>query len=396
MGKRKAIVVGAGIGGLTTALALAQRGWQVQIFEQAAQLSALGAGIQLGPNATRLLQALGLGASLASRGFCPQAIEARDWSSGRCLSRQALGETALRRWGAPYLQLHRADLQQLLRQAVREQAQISLTLDTPVEALDAQGARVRTPHGWQSADLVIGADGIHSRIRECLFGAQPARFTGQTAWRLLIPTRQLAAPQPPPNASIWMGPGRHLVHYYLREARLLNVVLVAERATWPHESWSQPGDFDALVAECASAHPTLRSLIDAARTEPRCFHWGLFDRAPLAQWHRDRGVLLGDACHPSLPFLAQGAAMAIEDAAVLAACLDTTADISQALQRYSARRKPRCDAIQAASRRNARIFHLRGGLATLRNLALRSGLASPRRTTRWLYNYKALDAEPLS
>ena len=392
MSQRSALIVGAGIGGLTAALALAQRGWQVLILEQAEQLSALGAGIQLGPNAVRLLHGLGLEQTLAERGFAPEAIVARDWRSGRLLTRESLGESARQRWGAPYWQLHRADLQQILRQAVRETPAIELRLGAAVSRIDIDSRRVHTAEGRDTAHLIIGADGIHSRVRESLFGGQAARYTGQSAWRLLVPSRRLEGPAPPPEAAIWMGPGRHLVHYYLRGARLINCVAVVEKSSWPHESWTHPGDYAELTGEFAAAHPALRRLIEAGAEEGRCFQWGLFDRPPLPRWHRGAVALLGDACHPSLPFLAQGAAMAIEDALVLATCLAETPRIESALSHYTARRWQRCTAVQTRSRRNARLFHLTGVLAALRNLALLSGLASPARTTRWLYGFDALQA----
>ncbi len=384
-----ALIVGGGIGGLAAAIALARQDWQVRIYEQAAALNEVGAGLQLGPNATRILETWGLLESLRAVGFQPQALQARDWCSGQILSEQALGAQAQSDWGAPYLQLHRADLQQVLAQAVAGFAHCSLHLGQAVTEVDPDAGCLRANGQSHQGDLIIGADGIHSVVRRSLFGPQRPRYTGQTAWRLLIPSTALASARPPPYASLWLGPGKHLVHYFVQGGRLLNCVGVVEKADWQTESWTEQADFAALAADFSDAHGDIRSIIAAAAGQA-CFRWALFDRAPLPSWQRHTTTLLGDACHPTLPFLAQGAAMAIEDAAVLADTLHNEPDVVRALPRYWRRRIQRTRWIQQASARNARIFHLRGAGAAARNLLMRSGVAGPEKLATRLYAFDAL------
>ncbi len=383
----RALIAGAGIGGLSCAIALARAGWQVQVFEQAGSLSEIGAGLQLGPNATRILGHWGLLPSLRACAFEPVALCARDWRSGAVLNRSTLGGAG----GAPYLQIHRADLQAALRRAIDVLPGVQLLLDHAVDGVEPDTATLSSAGRIYTGDLVIGADGIRSSVRELLFADPATEYTGQSAWRLMLPASRLPEGLIPPEASLWMGPGRHLVHYFVRGGQLVNVVGVVERPAWSTASWTQAGDFAEMQADFAGAHPDIQTLIAAAQGLP-CYRWALHDRPAMPQWSRARATLLGDACHPTLPFLAQGAAMAIEDAAVLAAELDRGDDVEAALRRYQQRRLPRTRWVQQASRRNARIFHLRGLAAALRNWTLRRGLAGPGRLTRRLYDHDALAA----
>ena len=387
---RRAGIVGAGIGGLASALALARNGWQVELFERAEKLSEIGAGLQLGPNATRILDHWGLLHEIRERAFEPTALLARDWRSGQTLNRSALGYHARTRWGSPYLQCHRADLQAVLLNAIKQQDGIQLHLGQAVRSLQDDTASLQTASGEQATfDLLIGADGVKSTLRQLLFDTGPPRYTGQCAWRLMLPAS--TAPSLPPAACLWLGPGRHLVHYYVRGGEWLNCVGVVENANWSGNSWTEPADFEALQADFAGAHGDILALVEAARGQP-CYRWALHELPTLPRWSRGRVTLLGDACHAMLPFLAQGAAMAIEDAAVLANCLERQSDVSRALRDYEQLRGPRATWVQRASRRNARIFHLRGLPATTRNLAMRTGLAGPGRLTETLYSYDALSA----
>ena len=217
--------------------------------------------------------------------------------------------------------------------------------------------------------LLIGADGIHSSIRAQLFGAAAPRFTGNVAWRGLVPAERLPRGLVDPVATVWMGPGKHFVHYYVRGGALVNCVCVVEKAGWEVESWTQRGDHVELKRDFAGWHGTVAALIDSMDADA-CFKWALFDRPPMPKWSDGRVTLLGDACHPTLPFMAQGAAMAIEDAAVLARCVDGADDVGKALTRYESLRRSRTSRIQLGSRGNAKLFHLRPPFSWLRNRAL--------------------------
>jgi salicylate hydroxylase len=390
-GEEPTIVVGAGIGGLTAALSLARAGREVLILEQAAQLGEVGAGIQLSPNASRVLYSLGLREQLEACAFRPQAVEARS-SVGRLVFREKLGAYAISRYGFPYLHLHRADLHALLTEAVTADPRIELRLGgrcdrVSSDSISASAVLVGSGERLET-ELLIGADGIHSAVRESLLGSAQPRFTGNVAWRALIPVDELSGTKPPPVAGIWMGAGAHVVMYYLRRGELVNVVAVVEQTGWEVESWSERGNPNELRAAFAGWNSTVTGTLAAVKPEA-CFRWALLDRPPLPSWSGGRIVLLGDACHPTLPFLAQGAAMAIEDAATLSRCLATDASSAEALRRYEALRKPRTSKIQRVSRLNARIFHMSGLSAKVRNRLLpivtrRSGLADE------LYAYDAL------
>jgi salicylate hydroxylase len=377
MRERRAIVVGAGIGGLSAALALARKGLNVTIAEQAAQLGEVGAGIQLSPNATRVLHAFGLAGELAKVAFRPEAVEARTWKLGAPLSRVPLGDTVFAQFSAPYLHVHRADLIDVLARAVASERNITLRLGAACARCESneRGAAVNLTSGERlEADLVVGADGIRSAVRESLFGPEQPRFTGNVAWRGLVPAGALAGADVRPVAALWMGPGAHFVHYYVRGGALVNFVAVVERGDWREESWSARGEKRDLLSDFSGWHPTVRAIV-ALAPEDGCFRWALFDRDPLPQWSRGAATLLGDACHPTLPFMAQGACMAIEDAAVLAECVRATADgkIAAALARYESLRRERTAGIQLGSRRNAGLYHMRAPASWLRNLRLRAG-----------------------
>lgn len=387
--KSPILVVGAGIGGLTSALALARQGFDVEIFEQSPVLTDLGAGLQISPNASRILHELGLQAYLEDAGFQPEAMQVRHWRRGSVLSQAPLGKSTLQRWGAAYYHVHRGDLQQMLLAAVRGHARIRLHLGTACEAVDQDADQINLTLATSErhkGHLLVGADGIHSTVRARLFGEEAPRFTGHVAWRFLVPAEAIEKERIPPVAGLWMGPGAHFVHYYVRGGRYVNCVAVVEQSEWVTESWTERGDKQSLREDFAGWHSTIQRLIEAADMQA-LYRWGLFDREPMPQWHQGRAVLLGDACHPTLPFLAQGAAMAIEDAASLARGLTGGADVAAALDGFYRQRIDRVSRVQQTSRRNGRIYHLRGLPALGRNLALRSGLANPLRTMDWLYRY---------
>jgi len=383
-------VVGAGIGGLAAAVALAQRGARVRVFEQAAVLGEVGAGIQISPNGVAVLAALGLRDAAEARASLPQAVELVDFRGGRPPARLPLGQAILTRHGLPYWHLHRADLLSVLA-AGAAGAGVELALGTAVSAVEPEGdgLRVRTAEGDGGRFAVlVAADGVRSTLRAAHIDAAPARFTGHVAWRALVPAERAAAVFLRPAARVTMGPGRHLVSYPLRGGSLVNLVAVEERGAWAEEGWSLRDDPASLRRAFAGWNGPAAELIAAV---DECWLWGLFDHAPLGSWVDGRLALLGDACHPMLPFLAQGATMALEDAWVLADRLDRAADPVLGLAAYQAVRLPRATLVQRAAARAGRLYHLRGGLRqpVQAALAVASRLAPELLARRfdWLYGH---------
>ena len=390
MGPLRILVAGGGIGGLTAALCLAKRDHEVTVFEQAPTFGAVGAGIQLSPNCTRVLHDLGLERQLRGTAFLPEAIQFRHWRDGVVIGQSPLGDDAVRRYGFPYYHVHRADLLHALVEAARQVPNIRLLCDAQARGFDQSGmqATLSTANRDHDGDMVIGADGIHSTIRAGLWGDDLARFTGCIAWRALVPANRLPRGLIRPVASAWWGPGGHFVHYYVRRGELVNCVGVIEKPGWETESWTERGDHAEFSADFEGWHGVIRRLIDNADSDS-LFKWALHDRQPMPRWGEGRITLLGDACHPTLPFMAQGAAMAIEDAAVLAGCLDGNQTPAEALQRYEGLRRNRTALVQRASRRNATVFHLHGFKAWLRDRVARRVAV---RTTERLYRYNASEA----
>jgi salicylate hydroxylase len=388
----KILIAGGGIGGLCAALCLAKANVQVEVFEQAPALIETGAGIQLSPNATRVLHHLGLEAALQDQAFLPKATRFRSWRSGKLISETALGAAAVEQYGAPYYHIHRGDLLALLARRALQEPGITLHTGAPVETLDQAGPErvaLTVAGNCVEGDALIGADGIHSKVRTALWGAEQARFTGNVAWRALVPAAALPADAIAPTGTVWWGPGKHFVHYFVRRGTLVNCVCVVEKDGWDVESWTTPGDHQELRADFAGWHRDVQMLIEHA-DPASLYKWALYDRPPMARWGRERVTLLGDACHPTLPFMAQGAAMAMEDAAVLAHCLSTGNPVPAALQRYEQLRRERTAQIQLGSRRNAKVFHLRGMQAWTRDQAA-STMGS--RTMDRIYRYNALQPE---
>ena len=399
------LVAGGGIGGLTAALCFATRGFAVHVFEQAATFGEVGAGIQLSPNCTRVLHGLGLESALRRVAFLPEGTQMRDWKTGRMITTNPLGRDTERTYGFPYYHVHRVDLMNVLVEHARAQPNVRLHTHARCDGVSQTGEgvelQVERAQGSRSGDrshtlgaervrgaFLIGADGIHSAIRAQLFGVEAPRFTGNVAWRALVPVERLPKELVHPVASVWMGPGKHFVHYYVRSGTLVNCVCVIEKDGWEIESWTQRGDHGELARDFSGWHPTVRALIDNMDVDA-CYKWALFDRQPMPRWGDARVTLLGDACHPTLPFMAQGAAMAIEDAAVLAGCIGSADDPAEALVRYESLRRTRTARIQLGSRANAKLFHLRPPYSWMRNRAL--GRAR-RNVTDWVFRYDALNA----
>jgi salicylate hydroxylase len=386
-------VVGGGIGGLSAALALLRAGFDARVYEQSHGVTEVGAGIQLAPNCTRILRHLGVLDAIERVAFAPDALDFRRWDDGRLLSVTPLGAGIAATFGAPYLHAHRRDLVAVLAAAVGADR---IETGRRCIGLGSDGARAElrfADGGAATADVVVGADGIHSVIRAALFGPERARFTGHVAYRGLVPAERLGHLELEPICTARLGPGAHFVHYFVSGGRLHNVVCVMEEGSWTRETWTDPGDPDELRAAFAGWHPVVRGIIDALE---RPLKWALFDRPPLPRWSAGPVTLLGDACHPMLPYGAQGAAQAIEDAAVLATCLSEADadDLPTALVRYETVRRGRASRVQEMSRVNGHRFHLPDGPdqeARDRAMASSFGLSPD---IDWLYGHDIMTPEP--
>ena len=388
---RSIIIIGAGIGGLTSALALTRAGYRAVVLEQAARLEEAGAGIQLSPNATRVLLGLGLGDRLRPHVVAPEVIRVINASSGRDIVRIPLGAAVEQRYGAPYWVIHRADLQAVLAAAVADNPDADLHLGTRAEdyALHSHGITVqartaRTTHDERGVGL-IGADGLWSTLRGRLGDAREPQFAQRTAWRAVVPAEAVTEEFREPVTALWLGRDAHLVHYPVKAGKLINVVAIITDS-WHGQDWSAEGKRRELLARFEGFPPATRALL--AMPE-RWQKWALFDR-PAASGGQGPVTLLGDAAHPTLPFLAQGGALSIEDAAVLAECLRAEPDdIPRAMRRYEGLRRRRVRRAQREAARNGQRYHLSGPRALARNLALRA-LGGERLLRRydWLYDWK--------
>lgn len=390
--QRSVLVAGGGIGGLAAALACARSGQPVQLFERSPALAEAGAGIQLGPNVTRMLQAWGLAASLQAVAAYPENLVIRSADTGAELGRLRLGAQARARYGAPYATIHRADLQALLLQAVQAEADVALTLDQAITGFeqDATGVSVQHVDGHQTPGaLLVGADGLWSRVRQHLLGDGAPRLTGHQAYRALLPHAELPAALRCQDVVVWLGTGLHLVQYPVRGGEWLNVVALVEDRTQHQNPGDRSGwDHAALGADLQQllhgAAPALQTLVQAMGGW-RLWHLQLRDTvASASQMAQGRVALLGDAAHPMLPYLAQGAGMAIEDAQALGQALAASGATPAALTQYAQARWQRNARVQKRALRNAWIFHASGPTRWGRDVAMRA-LGERLLDLPWLY-----------
>ncbi len=391
MDRPHALIAGAGVGGLAAALCLAKSGWQASVFEAAPALEEVGAGLQLSPNATAILRRLGVLDRLIPASLAPQSIRVRRAADGATLALMPLG-AAETRWGAPYLLAHRADLLRALVDAVAQESAIKLQTGVAVAGFGSSAKNVTAAlrqgplQVEATGDCLIGADGYRSTIRQRLSGGAPdlLEYSGRTAWRTLVEADRAPREALVPQSCLWLGRKAHLVHYPLRGGSVVNVVAIVEEKTEPAgQGWSEAGEAAVLAGRFAGWHKSARALIEAADEWRK---WPLYQRAPLSGLASGQVALLGDAAHPMLPFLAQGAAQAIEDAAALGQALQGAADVPRGLAAYSAARIGRASRVQAQSRVQGKIYHLGGPAALARDMAMRA-LGGDRMLARydWLY-----------
>ena len=389
MQKYRILIAGAGIGGLTAASCLMKAGHHVEIYEQAPQLGEIGAGIQISANAMHVLRDLGMEPAITRAGVRPGAYVFRLHDTGEVIQRFSLSEEHLQMHGAPYTQLHRADLHDILAAKAREFDPDVVRLNHRVDGFTetAAGVELRFADGSTAqGDILIGGDGVKSVVRRQLFGDVPATYTGDAAWRALVPVERLPKDFLEQVMSVFMGPDGHVVCYYLRGGTLMNFVGIVETDEVSEESWTVKLPWDELKAQYRGWHPALHAIIDAADKD-QCYRWSLFNRPPIRDWSTRRVTLLGDAAHPTLPYLAQGAAMAVEDGAVLTRALGMTDSIAEALQIYQRNRVDRTARIVLQSSANRELFHLRSE-AEIRARFSRKDEGDDR--NRWLYSYNPL------
>ncbi|HKM88865.1 MAG TPA: FAD-dependent monooxygenase [Xanthobacteraceae bacterium] len=391
---RTVIVAGAGIGGLTAALALARNGFRVIVLEQAELLEETGAGIQISPNAARTLIDLGLESRLRPHVVAPTALRVLSAATGREIVRMPLGEAAEQRYGAPYWVIHRGDLQAALAAAVSGHLDITVKLGVRVEDFVAHTNGVTvSAHGHAGITeerglALLAADGLWSLMRKRIGGGAPPRFAGRTAWRGLVPARQVAPEFREPLVHLWLGRDAHLVHYPVKAGRVINIVAITTDS-WNAPGWSEPASPADLIPRLAGEAwaPPARALVGLPEA---WLKWALYDRRPIRRWSQGPVALLGDAAHPMLPFLAQGAAMAIEDAAVAAQCLARQPDdATGALRTYCTVRRARTRRVQRVAARNGARYHLAGARGRLRDAAMR--MTGGKRLLQhydWLYGWR--------
>lgn len=389
--KLKVGIVGGGIGGVALASTLRKQGIETRLFERAPAFGEVGAGIQMTPNAVKVLRALGIFDELEKISFLPRNIIGRNWRTGREMWRTPLSEDCPRLYGAPFFHVHRADLHRILLETV-DLSQTQLSTQCIGAAQNGTSAVARFADGSEfEADVIVGADGIHSVIRKEIFGEEPPRYTGNMCWRAVVPFEKPPFDYVTPDSSFWLGPNGHVVTYYVSGGRAVNIVAVLESKDWIEESWNVRSSRDELMAGYKGWHPNIQKLFSQA---DNVFKWGLFDRDPMPTWTSGRITLLGDAAHPMLPFLSQGAAMAIEDAFVLGGALAGSENAADALIRYEALRKPRTSRVQLESRERGRTYHLTSRFAQIkRDLGYRiKSLINPQSSglgANWVYEYDA-------
>ncbi len=383
------MIAGAGLGGLVAAASLLRRGHKVRIFEQAARLGEVGAGVQQSANSAKVLYSLGLRNALERVSVKPQSYEFRRYDTGELMHAIPFAAAHERAHGAPYYHIHRADLHSMLVDCVLALDPNCITLNARVTGFTEtdQQVSVNLADGSSvSGDLLIGADGIRSAIRAQIVGETPVNYTGYVAWRLTVPRERLPVDIMDIVGQVWCGPKNHCVLYWLRGGEIFNFVGCPERQAWEDESWTQSRPWEELKADYAGWHPKIQAILDAVDRD-QCYRWALNNRAPVRNWSTARATLLGDAAHPTLPFLAQGACIAIEDGAVLARALEGSANVRDALALYQRNRVDRTARVVNESTEHGGLYHIVDA-DQMRAAFHQRNIAKER--AEWLYNYDPL------
>ena len=389
MGLGKILVAGAGLGGLTAAGCLLQAGYDVHVYEQASELGEIGAGIQISANAMHVRRHLGVEDDLDAVAVRPASYEFRMWNTAELIQAFPLSQQHEDKHGAPYYHVHRADLHEALARRVLALKPDLISLHKKAIGFreDMGGVTLQFEDGTSArGDLLIGADGIKSAIRAQMLGEVRAVYTGDVAWRVTLPQVQVADYFTDRNQIVWMGPGRHAVTYFLRQGTLVNFVGIVESDAQPEESWTVRRPWEELKADFAGWHESIQALIDRADKDA-CFLWALHIREPISQWSTEKVTLLGDAAHPTLPYLAQGAAMAMEDGAVLTRALGQEGTLAQALNLYQRNRVERTSLVVRESSANGLLFHATDPV-TIRQAFSRRNMGQER--DQWLFSYNPL------
>ncbi len=385
----KVVIAGAGIGGLTAALCLSRAGHAVHIVEQAPEFLDIGAGIQCGANAICVLRSLDVLEYLKKLAVMPERVEFCDYRSGKTLHTMTLGARYEQQYGAPYLHLHRSDLHRVLLEAFKRINPHGISMNANVESYSEHSNKVSIAlsNGDQlDADLLVGADGIHSSVRKQMLGETPAMFTGNVAWRGVVPVDRLPSDWMDTIVANYVGPNKHMVLYYIRQRSLVNFVGVVENTSWTNSSWSAKAPWEELSRDFDGWHPSVRAVIDAVDKE-QCYRWALYNHQPFDNWSTERVTLLGDAAHSTLPFMASGASMAIEDARILQRALNQASSLRDGLQLYQRNRYDRTARIQKTSTRAGKLYHFKSDL--MRQAAFIGLKTISARQERYLPDYDA-------
>lgn len=388
----KILIAGAGLGGLATAACLLQAGYDVEVYEQASKLGEIGAGIQLSAPAVKVLHNLGLENALKAVSVKPQAFEFRLYNTGEVLHKVPLAKTHEESHGAPYYHIHRSDLHQILANKVLELGPNSVHLNSEATGFteNNQNAFLHLADGRKvKGDILIGADGIKSAIRDQIVGVTPPDFTGQVAWRATVDVKKLPANFMEKIVAIWCGPKKHAVVYYLRSGELLNFVGCVENEKWQNESWTVKADWQELKDDFAGWNDEIQTIIDNIDKD-QCYRWSMNNRVPIKNWRTNKAVVMGDAAHPTLPYMASGAVMAIEDAAVLMRSLNTNEDVIEALDMFQRNRVDRTGLIVTESTEHGELYHLSNKEEFEAGFG-KKNIAKER--AEWLYSYDPLTVE---
>lgn len=383
---QKVLIAGGGIGGLTAAAYLLQEGFDVEVYEQAKMLGEVGAGIQVSANASRVYRRIGILDDLIAAGYLPDQYRFRTFDEGAVLQTIPLGPQYIEKHEVPYISVHRADLHRLLVNRVQQLKPNAVTLNAEVTSFtqDDSGVTLLFKNGESAhGDLLVGADGIKSVIRKMVLGDTPVNYSGDSSWRVIVPMNSLPVAYQAQSVDIWVGPGKHAVTYPLRGGELMNLVACVEQQDQDEESWVTKRPWQELHNDFRGWHGAIEAIIQAADHD-ECYRWAMNNRFPVDNWSLGRVTLIGDAAHPTLPYMAQGAAMAVEDAAVLTRAIQQSRCAEDAVQLYQRNRIERTAKIVNESSDNRRLFHLESVAALQQAFAERDMKAE---RSAWLFSY---------